>query len=225
MMTYMEMLTAKKMTLIMSLPSNDMVLAKAALDAGADVLKIHINLNHHASSNHFGTLEEEKDKIAEILEIKGDVPIGIVAGQDVNAVEKVIPDLEELGFEFVSLYAHHAPLCLSDSHLKKMIAFDFSYDLKDLAYIDADVFEASIMDPTTYGQRLSLRDLLLYRKARENTELPIVVPTQRYILPEEVHVLQQVGINGLMLGAVVTGKTADSVYKTVAAFRKEIERI
>ena len=88
-MTYMEMLTAKKMTLIMSLPSNDMVLAKAALDAGADVLKIHINLNHHASSNHFGTLEEEKDKIAEILEIKGDVPIGIVAGQDVNAVEKV----------------------------------------------------------------------------------------------------------------------------------------
>ena len=220
--TYIQMLESRKMTLIMSLPDNNADFAKAALDAGADVLKIHINLNHHASSNHFGTLDEERERIEKIIEVKGDVPLGIVPGQDVRAVEPVLPQLEEMGFDFVSLYAHHAPLALKTMSLKRMIAFDYSYDLNDLKYLDADVFEASIMDPDTYGNRLSEADVMRYRKARANTKLPIVVPTQRFILPQEVSVLKEAGINGIMLGAVVTGQTANGIYETVKAFRSAI---
>ena len=39
---------AKKLVLIASLPRNDASLAKVALDAGADAVKIHINVHHHA---------------------------------------------------------------------------------------------------------------------------------------------------------------------------------
>ena len=222
MMTYIQMLESRRMTLIMSLPANDVDFAKAALDAGADVLKIHINLNHHASSNHFGTLEEERERIEKIIEVKGNVPLGIVPGQDVQDVEAVLPQLESMGFDFVSLYAHHAPLGLKSRPFKRMIAFDYSYDLEDLKYLEADVFEASIMDPDTYGKRLSEVDVMRYRKARANTQRPIVIPTQRYVLPDEVKIFDQIGINGLMLGAVVTGKTAKGIYETVKAFKTAI---
>lgn len=78
------------------------------------------------------------------------------------------------------------------------------------------------MDPDTYGNRLSEADVMRYRKARANTKLPIVVPTQRFILPQEVSVLKEAGINGIMLGAVVTGQTANGIYETVKAFRSAI---
>ena len=50
----------RPMVLIASLPRNDPQLAQAALDNGADVIKLHINLRHHASGTHFGALEEEQ---------------------------------------------------------------------------------------------------------------------------------------------------------------------
>ena len=55
--------------------------------------------------------------------------------------------------------------------------------------------------------------------------VPVVVPTQRAILPEEVGALIQAGVKGLMIGAVVTGKEEASIAKAVAAFRKAIDEV
>ena len=59
--TLLKAVAAQKrsMLLIASLPRNDPELARAAFDAGVDVAKIHINVHHHASNTHFGTLDEE----------------------------------------------------------------------------------------------------------------------------------------------------------------------
>ena len=53
-----QVLAERKMTLIMSMPVNEPEVMQAALDAGADVVKVHVNLLHRASGNSFGTLEE-----------------------------------------------------------------------------------------------------------------------------------------------------------------------
>ena len=64
---YLKMLENPKMTLIMSLPKNDPALCRAAFEAGADAVKVHINVEHRASGSRFGRLctteNERTDKI------------------------------------------------------------------------------------------------------------------------------------------------------------------
>ena len=81
------------------------------------------------------------------------------------------------------------------------------------------------MPGTEYGQPLCMRDLLRYHALAHATPLPVIVPTQRMIRPEEVKALAQTGIHGLMIGAVVTGRTEESIRKAVRSFREAIDRM
>ncbi len=227
-MQYMELLAQKKPTLIMSLPENNPEFARIAFENGADVVKVHVNLHHHASQHQFAGFEQEKDKLGQILtEAKG--PCGIVAGQDVEQVRGVYQDIIGMGFEFISLYAHHTPLeLLRCDRVKKMIAFDNTYDLAYLPYLaltGADVFEASVMDPDTYGSPLSARELMTYERICKTAEIPVVIPTQRAIRPDEMGQLAACGIAGIMIGAMVTGLTGVSIGTTVSAFREAIDQL
>ena len=228
-MDFLSVLHQKKPALIMSLPGNDPSLARIAVESGADVIKVHMNVQHRASGLHFGTFEEEKENLAQIKEIAGSVPCGIVAGNGIKDVERDFLCANQLGYEFVSLYASAAPLSvLSCSDMKKMIALAPGYapnDVKLLSKIGADVLEASVMMPETYGQRLTAKELLEYAAITEASDLPVVVPTQRAIRPEEVGQLASVGVSGIMIGAVVTGKTGETIKKSISEFRNAIDRL
>ncbi|WP_429149335.1 hypothetical protein [Anaerotaenia torta] len=210
------------------MPANDSELARIAWEEGADAVKVHINVSHRASKNHYASFEEEKQELLQILaDAKG--PCGIVAGCDVETVIQDYRNATEAGYSFVSLYAHDMPLCLlEDPSIVKMVAFDSSYDmayLKNLEKLGADVFEASVMQPESYGTRLSMRELLQYADICGRTSLPVLVPTQRDIKPHEVGHLLACGVKATMIGAIVTGKTPDSVRKAVAEFRNAIDKL
>jgi hypothetical protein len=85
------------------------------------------------------------------------------------------------------------------------------------------VCELSIMNGNTYGQPFTFHDLLRYSAIRVRTALPLVVPSQHYITPESVPDLVQIGVEGLMIGAVVAGSTVDSWSNSVREFRKAID--
>ena len=224
---YTEMLTHKPMTLIMSLPANDPDMCRAAFEAGADVVKCHINLSHHASGTLFDTFEKSRPMLEQMLsERKG--PMGIVPG---NSVEKVEADLErllELPFSFYSLYTQHTPPGLIARGVPLMAACDYTYTLDEVRQMErmgASVLEASIVPGEEYGTRLSLRDLFRYEGIAGSTALPVVVPTQRNILPEDIPALSATGVRGIMIGAIVTGRETESVRRAVAAFRNAIDRL
>ncbi len=228
-MDFLSVFNQKKPALIMSLPGNDPSLARIAVECGADVIKIHMNVQHRASGLHFRTFEEEKERLAEIREVAGQLPCGIVAGNRVEDIERDCPHAAQMGYDFVSLYASAAPLSvLSDKSMKKMIALAPGYSLEDvrlLSKIGADVLEASVMQPETYGQRLTAKELLEYASITENSKLPVVIPTQRAILPDEVKMLSEIGVSGIMIGAVVTGKEPESIKRSISAFRNAIDRL
>ncbi|MBR6526275.1 MAG: hypothetical protein IKT57_09900 [Clostridia bacterium] len=222
-----QMLSENKMTLIMSMPVNDPDVMRAALDAGADVVKVHVNLLHRASGNSFGTLEENREVLGKMLAMT-DAPMGVVLGADVEIVRRECKVLQDFDFSFLSLYGHHAPSCVLDIPQELMAACDGTYPMEEVRAfekMDAKVLEASIMPGSEYGQPLQFRDLCKYRALAENTRLPVVVPTQRRVLPEDVPALYETGVKGLMVGAVVTGETAQSVYASVREFRKAIDRL
>ena len=110
---FKQFLLEGRFPLVMSLPRNDPALAEAAWKNGADVVKVHVNVKHHASQTLFGTFEEERSAIEAMLsDAKG--PMGIVLGAECAAAEQTLPLAVACGFDFLSLYGHHtAPRVLA----------------------------------------------------------------------------------------------------------------
>lgn len=220
-------LNKSQLSLVYSLPKNCIRLAEAALAGGADVIKVHINVHHHASGTNFGTLEENKKVLSDILALAKDKCVGIVpgGGRVVRGAE-IIP-LKEMGFTFISLYAHDcAPDVLSVSGIEKMLAPNYSYspaELSDWAKWGVDVIEGSVIEPEGYGEPLNFRDINRYGALKQFT-LPLLVPTQRKLVPEDLPSLSQAGVDGIMLGAVVTGTEPEQVYEALQEFRVAIDR-
>lgn len=227
-MDYLSVLNRRRPALIVSLPGNRPELARAAQDGGADVIKVHMNVQHRASGLCFGTFEEEKEALEKILAAVN-LPCGIVAGNHVDDVERDFRKAYELGFEFVSLYTSAMPLSvLAVPGLVKMAALSYDYTLEDvrsLSDVGAEVLEASVMRPETYGQRLTAAELLQYASICRESKIPVVVPTQRAVRPAEVKQLADCGISGIMVGAVVTGAEAESLRRSVGEFRSAIDRL
>ncbi len=224
---YLDLLNSRKMTLIMSLPANNPALCRAAFEEGADVVKVHINVEHRASGTHFGRLCEVRGALEEMLaQAKG--PMGLVPGASLEAAVLDLQEAAGMGFDFFSIYGHHMPVGYSFKDQAWMVACDGSYSLDEIAAMQrcgVDVLEASIMPGAEYGQPLSMRDLLRYQSIVSRTDLPVVVPTQRFIRPEELPALAAAGVKGLMIGAVVTGRTEDSIRRAVSLFRNAMDRM
>ena len=55
--------------------------------------------------------------------------------------------------------------------------------------------------------------------------IPVVVPTQRLIAPQDVPALVRAGVKGLMIGAVVTGRERDGIVRAIRAFKAAIAEV
>lgn len=217
----------KEFILVVSLPENSVSLAKIAEEAGADALKVHLNVEHRASGVKFGSFREEKKKIEKILkEVK--IPVGIVPGEKEVCSEKELKQLEEMGIDFFDIYIKDAPVYLLKSNMCKIFALSSNFELKEAEILKklgfVDILEASIIPGSDYGKRLSLMDLVNYKKIVDTIKKPVLIPTQKRIEPFEVKFLKEISAGGIMIGAVVFGKKAEDMKKVVSLFKKAIKQ-
>ncbi|MFC4599466.1 hypothetical protein [Cohnella hongkongensis] len=221
-------LHARRLTLVVSLPANDVELARAALEAGADGLKVHMNVGHRASGNRFGPLAEYEAAFREIRAMF-EGPLGIVPA---GSVEEAKPDeirrLAPLGFDFYSIYAQHLPSFMLDgTGLDRTFAVNEHSDLDLLSaasHYGMTAVEASIVPGAEYGTPLSFADVLKYRHIVERAQVPVLLPSQRKLVPDDIRVLGETGIKAVMLGAIVVGTTEETIRRAVAGFRDAIDR-
>lgn len=195
--------------LLVSLPQNARELAQAAADGGADALKVHINVHHDASGTHFGSLAEEHANLASILEVG--LPTGIVPGVAASLPSpEDMAELARMGLDFFDLYDHDMPswmMVIED--LTRTVAASSSTSLESVRQFESmgfEMVEGAIVPHEGYGQMLSAADLAAYRRLREMTALPIIIPSQRALHPEDVPALLATGVNAVMIGAIVTGR-------------------
>lgn len=222
-----DIFAENNMTLILSLPVNDPALARAAVVGGADMVKTHIHLKHQASGTGFGSLEEERQALLSILETV-DIPVGLVIGAAETADEMEMDEVESMGFAYIDAYAHHLPAwMMARSRLPHMVAVEERYiDLiPQFENLGMDMVEAAVVPHQEYGLPLNLYDLGVYGYICEITDLPVIVPTQKAIRPDEVTMLADAGISALMIGAIVTGSTPDSIEKVTAEYRQAIDKL
>lgn len=222
-------LFAKQLNLWVSLPENDVEMAKAAFEAGADAVKVHIAVEHFASGTHFGTLAEEKERIKEIVRVADGRPVGLVPGESPDGVPADLEAIAALGIAFLSIYAHHCPARWLNG--RAPVAVGVAADdrtptevIKALPNTGISLFEASIIPRERYGQPVTAADLALYHHVRRSVSLPLVLPSQLKWTPADVPALAATGCNALMIGAIVTGRTVDSLADATAAFRRAIDK-
>lgn len=72
-MEFKQMIETNKFSLVVSLPSNKLELAQAALDGGAQAVKVHCNVWHRASGHTFGTYAENREFLRQLIKLCGDV--------------------------------------------------------------------------------------------------------------------------------------------------------
>lgn len=210
------------MPIIVSLPKNCVELAKAAIDAGADALKVHINVNHRASGNEFKGVDYYEETFKEIRSLY-EGPFGIVLSDDVNKIDEIdLRKLKEIGFTYYSLYAKDitCKLLLQDE-LEKTVAVDGlfnSQNAQTLESFNLSAVELSIVKPEDYGSPLNFEDLIAYANYRKHTDLPLMIPSQKNMKSTDLQALHNIGIESVMLGAMTIGTTKESISKTVSAF-------
>lgn len=219
-----------KMCLIASLPENDYELAKIAWESGADAIKVHCNVFHNASNNDFGKLEKFEDEFLRIIK-DSPIPVGIVPGESAEQAEEIISRLPEMGFDFISLYAHHTPASFYNRNLKlnNFLSVNSSYPFEEISNLlrngYADMLELSVIDKEEYGTRLNARDLSKYQTIASMSDIPCIVPSQKMIYSEDIKVLAKTGIKAVMIGAVVYGKDSEKIRRILTDFRKEIDKL
>jgi len=215
----------KPMSLIVSLYANETNLVKTAWDNGADIVKVHMNVHHHASGTLFGSFKEEQDFFRQtIAEKRG--AVGIVAGGDIESVERDYERAADCGFDFVSLYTQHMPArFLQNKQMLHAMALDYSFPLDMIPHLPTDILEVAIIDPSGYGQPLNALDIAKYSAVASKTNLPMVVPTQRKILPSDLAGLKDIGISAIMIGAIVTGRDIENLKRSISDFRDGIDKL
>lgn len=206
----LDIFKKKKMPLIASLPKNDTKLAAAAEAGGADMLKIHLNVEHAASGTHFGSFEEERGNIETILSAVK-IPVGIMPGAAKTATLDEMIELEKLGIVFFDIYTTDMPAeYLKLKKMEPMAALGAGWEdrePKSLSALGVKLLEASVVNHEEYGSKLAMSDLITYSFIAEKFKGSVIVPTQKAIKPEEVGILYQTGVRGLMIGKIVAGDT------------------
>lgn len=225
MMSRTETLLRERPALYVSLPLNDLEFARAAVAGGADGLKVHLNVFHHAAGNHFGTWEEEAPVIKQILELG--VPVGMVPGtRERTITPREAREIEAAGVDFIDSYLQDMPNMVLEivETLAVMAALSWREEAKGWGLGELEgrcsMLEASVVHPDGYGQPLAPHDLSSYREIVERyPDLPAIVPTQRALLPREVQRVLATGVRGILIGAIVTGQTAESIQKATEEFK------
>jgi hypothetical protein len=231
-MKFHRMVKENKFTLVVSLPSNDIRLVKAALRGGADAIKCHINVWHRASGHNFGSFGENRDFIKALVDTCSGTPAGLVCGADSAYInEEELREIEKLGIDFFSSYAAYLPNFMMESAvLSRMAAIDSGYNQNTLDGINVfppDVLECSIQSGEAYHSKMTFADVLRYADIASKVKIPCLVPTQKWMAPAETRALYKAGCKALMIGAVVMGKDPAEydVEKCTAAFAEAVQRL
>jgi len=224
-----QILEKNKLTLIVSLPENRWDLARAAIQSGVDAIKLHVNVEHRASGNHFGPVQVYEEVFRSIRE-EFSGPLGIVPGGSYENIKRSEMDqIIDLGFNFYSIYAYHMPSWMVQlDPIEKTFAISNEYPFSQLGsvkHLGVSAIEASIVPGEEYGSPLTFKDILAYHALVQNVDVPVLVPSQRKIETFDVPLLYRTGIKAIMLGAIVVGHTEESVKESILSFREAIDSL
>lgn len=217
---FYQALTTGAFPVIVSLARHDLDLARAALDAGASAIKTHLNAYHRATGTTFGSFTQERPFFEQLAKLG--CPLLVMAGQEIVPTAEEMDELAALGFEGFNVYVDHMQPHLLDSRLRPMPALSSTSTPDDIARIAAIpdcIIEASIMEFARYGTAMTDADFARYAAIAAAVDVPVIVPSQLKLTPEDGQRLKAAGLAAPLLGAIVTGDTPASMDQALRPWR------
>ncbi len=223
-----HLLPNRRGLLIVSLPANDLELAKIAVDSGADIVKCHINITH-ASGREFGSLPENQAIFEKILELG--VPLGLVPGaHQAMITESEVQDAQDMGIAFLNADISAAPPYLTKPGLEFVPSVGGDQAARNSDWLPmlndypGDWIEASAVGIEGHGKPVRLQDLLGLRHMGQTVDRRIIVPSVRTMEPGDVPYLFDIpSVWALMVGVYVVGNTPEQLATATANFRTAID--
>ncbi len=218
-----------KFTLISSLHTNSLELAVASEESGADAVELHLNIEDAASAIRFGGIDLEENSVREVIgSVK--VPVGVWIGDMPMVSKEEWEKIVGSGVDYVKMLAHHMPSYVyNDDRVKKIISVGSGYVLEQVEILSHDgrvsAIEASIMTPQVFRLPLTLFDISNYTLITRRSSKPVIVPSQKFIEPNDLAVLKRIGIGGIVTNSIVTGTTQLSYREILAEFRRAADRL
>jgi hypothetical protein len=218
-----------KFTLISSLHTNSLELAVASEESGADAVELHLNIEDAASAIRFGGIDIEENSVREVIgSVK--VPVGVWIGDMPMVSKEEWEKIVGSGVDYVKMLAHHMPSYVyNDDRVKKIISVGSGYVLEQVEILSHDgrvsAIEASIMTPQVFRLPLTLFDISNYTLITRRSSKPVIVPSQKFIEPNDLAVLKRIGIGGIVTNSIVTGTTQLSYREILAEFRRAADRL
>jgi len=224
-MIFKELLQKPEPLLIASLPENSTAFALAAQEAGADAVKLHINVKHRATGMNHLPWREARSVIREIIRAVS-IPIGIVPGAEIMASKEETEEMAQEGIAFFDAYVEYFPLWALDIPVSFMAALNYSTPVEITPFLEetgADCIELSVIPPEKYGRELTFGDYALYKTYSSRSHLPVFVPTQKRMTPDDCRRLILGGVKGIIIGAIVTGTDLDHYKENILSFSKAVK--
>jgi hypothetical protein len=223
----LDKLTGERACLLVSIPTNSVEPALAAEAGGADGLKVHINVTHHATGIQFGTFQEEAENIKKVIESVS-IPVGLVPGESLSLSLDTLQKAAELGISFVDSYCQFWPASIHTvGGVDLWAAFDSTYSFDEMRTIAnfpwVDAVEASIVPVSQYGANLSWRDLGLYFQLKGAINKPLIIPSQCKIRPDDIPALKNLGLKNYLMGAIALGREPEQIERMTREFRQALE--
>ncbi len=219
-------LTDGSFPVIVSLARHDLDLAKAALDGGAYALKTHLNAYHRATGTTFGSFEQERPFFEQLARLG--CPLLVMAGQETVPTAAEMDALHALGFEGFNVYVDHLQPHLLTSKLRPMPALASTSTQDDIARIAAIpgcIIEASIMPFERYRTSMTEADLERYASLVAAVDVPVIVPSQLHLTPDDAVSLRAAGVAAPLLGAIVTGDTPETMARSVGEMVRTLQTV
>ncbi|MCP2369653.1 L-alanine-DL-glutamate epimerase-like enolase superfamily enzyme [Agromyces terreus] len=178
-------------------------------------------MHHRASGHSFGPWNDERANIDQILDLG--LPVGLVVGSGDRVDVRTIRLAAERPFAYFDLYASEMPDEYVDAcgTVAPMVALgpdDTPEDAARLERAGVRAFEVSTLRPELYGSPLAESTLERIRAIRASVSVPLVVPSQHRLRPDDVAVLLGAGADAVLLGAVVLGHDTSSISEVLPSF-------
>lgn len=218
-----------RFAIISNLYTNSAQLALASEEGGADAIELNLNLEESGTGVRYGTIDLEEHAISEVIgSVK--VPVGIRIGDTPMIRREEWEKIVSTGIDYVKMMAHHMPSYVyNDERICKIISVGSGYVLEQVEILAHDgrigAIEAAIISPQVFRLPLTLLDITTYALITRRASKPVIVPTQKYIEPNDLRILKKIGIEGLVINYTITGTEPLNYTEILHEYKKVAEEL
>jgi hypothetical protein len=211
------------------LPRNETALAEAAVRAGADAIALRL----HGAATEFlsqtGDLAAESTAIKDtVAALAGKAVVGLVIGSNGTMSPDCLPQLADLGVDFVAAYPHLTPAgFLELAHAGRLAILDHQGGATARGVNDLPIQAVlvRIERPADSPVTMTVLDAMSYRSAADGIHRPIIAFPSWKLVPGDLEPLKNAGIEGVALVGPQPDASAEAVEAAIRPYDELVTRL